>query len=207
GVCLFVCAVGATQTPAPADGWVVLPVDEYRTLRQRAHPPPALPPAPPGDARPPRLDYDLRADGDTVSGRATLTIDVLRDGWTRVQIPAGLMVREAQLDGQPVPLVEGPPPHVILSRAGRVVLTLDIALPLTSSAGTESIALPASASPIARAVLALPRVGVDLSVSGGFVADRVEAAGESRWTTFGRPNQMLTLSWKRKVDDRRAEQP
>ena len=24
---------------------------------------------------------------------------------------------------------------------------------------------------------------------------------------FGRPNQPLTLSWKRKVDDRRAEQP
>ncbi|HVQ15137.1 MAG TPA: hypothetical protein VMS40_16155, partial [Vicinamibacterales bacterium] len=80
-------------------------------------------------------------------------------------------------------------------------------LALTSSAGTESIALPASASPISRAVLALPRVGVDLSVTGGFVADRVEAAGKSRWTTFGRPNQTLTLSWKRRVDDRRAEQP
>jgi hypothetical protein len=39
------------------------------------------------------------------------------------------------------------------------------------------------------------------------VSDRVEAAGESRWTTFGRPNQALTLSWKRKADDRRAEQP
>lgn len=24
---------------------------------------------------------------------------------------------------------------------------------------------------------------------------------------FGRPNQPLTLSWKRKIDDRRAEQP
>ena len=56
-------------------------------------------------------------------------------------------------------------------------------------------------------MLTLPRVGVDLSVTGGFVADRVESAGESRWTTFGQPNQLLTLSWKRKVDDRRAEQP
>src|SRR5262249_21342382 len=28
-----------------------------------------------------------------------------------------------------------------------------------------------------------------------------------RWTAFGRPNQPLTLSWRRKVDDRRAEQP
>ena len=47
-----------------------------------------------------------------------------------MQIPAGLMVRDARLDGQPVSLVEGPPPHVLLSRAGRVVLTLDIVMPL-----------------------------------------------------------------------------
>ena len=207
-LCLVTRATAQT-TPLPVspEGWVVLPVDEYRALRERANPQPPQPAAPPVDATLTRIDYDLRIENDTVAGRALLTIDVLRDGWTRVQIPAGLMVRDAQLDGQPVPLVEGPPPHVILSRAGRAVLTLDIALALTSSGGTESIALPASASPISRAELALPRVGVDLSVTGGFVADRVESAGESRWTTFGRPNQMLTLSWKRKVDDRRAEQP
>jgi hypothetical protein len=94
---------------------------------------------------------------------------------------------------------------VLLSRAGRVVLTLDNALPLTASAGTESIALPSSAAPISRAVLTLPRSGIDLSVTNGFTAERVESPGESRWTAFGRPNQPLTLSWKRKVDDRRAE--
>src|SRR5262245_36231613 len=214
-VTIFVCALciatrATAQTapiPVPPDVWVVLPVEEYCAIRGRSHPQRAQPAAPPVDSTLTRIDYDLRIENDTVAGRALLTIDVLRDGWTRVQIPAGLMVRDAQLDGQPVPLVEGPPPHVILSRAGRVVLTLDISLALTSSAGTESIALPVSASPISRVVLALPRVGVDLSVTGGFVADRAEAAGESRWTMFGRPNQMLTLSWKRKVDDRRAEQP
>jgi hypothetical protein len=53
----------------------------------------------------------------------------------------------------------------------------------------------------------LPRIGIELTVTGGFVADRTESPGESRWTSFGRPNQPLTLAWKRKVDDRRAEQP
>ena len=194
-------------TPVPQDGgWVVLPVDEYKALRDRANPQPPPPTPPPVEATLTRIDYDLRIDNDAVAGRALITIDVLRDGWTRVQIPAGLMVRDARLDGQPVPLVEGPPPYVLLSRTGRVVLTLDIALPLTASAGTESIALPASAAPISRAVLTLPRSGIELSVSGGFVADRTESPGESRWTSFGRPNQPLTLSWKRKADDRRAEQ-
>jgi hypothetical protein len=215
-ITIVVCALCVpartmAQTPAtPAlspDGWVVLPVDEYKALRDRANPQPPPPAPPPVDATLTRIDYDLRIENDAIAGRALLTIDMMRDGWTRVQIPAGLMVRDARLDGQPVSLIEGPPPHVLLSRTGRVVLTLDIVLPLGASAGTESIALPASAAPISRAVLTLPRSGIDLTVTGGFTAERTESPGESRWTAFGRPNQPLTLSWKRKVDDRRAEQP
>jgi hypothetical protein len=209
GTCVCAMAIATpafAQTTTP-DGWVVLPVDEYRALRDRANPQPPQPASPPVDATLTRVDYDLRADGDSIAGRALLTIDVLRDGWTRVQIPAGLMVRDARLDGQPVSLVEGPPPHVLLSRAGRVVLTLDIVVPLTAAAGTESIVLPSSSAPISRATLVLPRSGVDLNVAGGFIADRAEDANQSRWTAFGRPGQPLTLTWKRKVDDRRAEQP
>ena len=215
GVCaLCVPADTMAQTPVPPvppvpqdGGWVVLPVDEYKALRDRANPQPPQPAPPPVEATLTRIDYDLRIENEAVAGRALLTIDVMRDGWTRVQIPAGLMVRDARLEGQPVSLVEGPPPHVLLSRSGRFVLTLDIALPLAASAGTESIALPASAAPISRAVLTLPRSGIDLSVAGGFVAERAESPSESRWTSFGRPNQPLTLSWKRRADDRRAEQP
>src|SRR4030081_3435173 len=111
-------AAAGAQTTAPPEGWGGLRVDEYRALRARANPPAPPPQAPPVDATLTRVDYDLRLDGDSVAGRALLTIDVLRDGWTRVQIPAGLMARDARLDGQPLSLVEGPPPHVLLSRAG-----------------------------------------------------------------------------------------
>jgi hypothetical protein len=153
GVCtLCVPAHTAAQTPAqtpaqttvPPDGWVVLPVHEYKALRERANPQPVQPTPPPVDATLTRIDYDLRIENDAVAGRVLPTVDVMRDGWTRVPIPAGLMVRDARIDGQPVSLVEGPPPHVLLSRSGRVVLTLDIALPLGASAGSESLALPAS---------------------------------------------------------------
>ena len=207
-VCVCSSAAMATaQTSPTPDGWVVLPVDEYRALRDRANPPQPLPPAPPVEATLTRIDYDLRVDTDTVAGRALLTIDVLREGWTRLQIPAGLMVREASLDGQPVALVDGPPPQVLLSHAGRSILTLEVVVPLATSAGAESITLPASPSPISRIRLALPKSGVDLSVAGGFIAEHAEAANESRWTAFGRPNQALTMRWKRKVDDRRADLP
>jgi hypothetical protein len=65
------------------------------------------------------VDYELRIDGDGVAGRATLTIDTLRDGWTRVEIPSGLVARDARVDGQPVPLVPGDPAALLIARAGR----------------------------------------------------------------------------------------
>jgi hypothetical protein len=204
-VCAWAVADAHAQLPAP-EGWVVLPVDEYRALRARANPDAPATPAPPVDATLTRVDYELAPDGDAIAGRALLTVDVLREGWVKVPIPTGLMVRDARLDGQPVPLIEGPPAHVMLSRAGRSVLSLELVIPLTASAGTEAIALPASPAPISRATLALPRTGVELVVSGGYVIERAESASESRWTAIGRPNQPLAFSWKRKVDDRRAEQ-
>ena len=216
-IVLIVCAFAATparaQAPAP-DGWVVLPVDEYRQLRARANPA-ALPTVPPPvDATLTRVDYDLQIDGagspgsaDTVTGRVLLTVDVLREGWVKVPIPAGLMVRDARLDGQPLPLIEGPPTHVVLSKPGRSTLSLDITLPIGSGAGAESIVLPASPAPLSRATLTLPRGDVDLAVSGGFVSQRSESPTESRWIVFGRADQSLGFSWKRKVDDRRAELP
>ena len=212
-VCL--CAATNARAQAPAtEGWVVLPVDEYRALRARANPDAPAPTPPPVDATLTRVDYELRVDpptpgvgSETVVGRALLTIDVLREGWVKVPIPAGLMVRDARIDGQPVALIEGPPAHVVLSRTGRIALALDITLPLGATAGAESIALPASPAALSRAVLTLPRGGVDLTVSGGFVSERSESASESKWTAFGRVNQPLAFSWKRKVDDRRAELP
>jgi hypothetical protein len=200
----------SAQTPAPADGSVVLPVDEYRELRMRALGAPPPDAGPPVDAVLTRIDYDLQTQesgGQTLVGRALLTVDLLRDGWSRVTIPAGLMIREARLNGQPVALVKGPPPHALLQRLGRHVLELDIVVPVAASAGTESITLPSSPSAISRATLRLPRNGVDLTPTGGFVVDRVETADESRWTLLGRPNVPLALSWKRRVEDQRAELP
>ena len=209
-IAVIVCALAATavraQAPAP-EGWVVLPVDEYRVLLTRANPEAPSPVAPPVDATLTRIDYDLRLDGEAIAGRALLTVDVLRDGWVKVPVPAGLMVRDARVDGQPLPLIEGPPAHVVLSRAGRLVLQLDIVVPLAAAGGSESITLPASPAPISRATLTLPRTGVELTVNGGFITERSELEGESRWSALGRAHQPLGISWKRRVDDRRDQQP
>src|ERR1700734_3026318 len=143
-LCVFCAAAASAQTATHAPGWVVITIGDYRSLHAKAYPPDREPEGPPVDATLTRVDYDLRIDGDLAAGRASLTVDVLKDGWVRVPIPAGLLVSEAKLDGKLVSLVPGATgkgtnqPSALLSRPGRSVLQLDIALPVVSTAGEES---------------------------------------------------------------------
>jgi hypothetical protein len=220
--CFFVCLVAAllfcafassAQTALHAPGWVVITIGDYRNLHAKAYPPDREPEGPPVDATLTRVDYDLHIDGDLAAGRASLTVDVLKDGWVRVPIPAGLLVREAKLDGKLVSLVPGAPGKganqlsALLSRPGRSVLLLDIALPVVSTAGEESISLPSTASGITRASVRLPRQGVELKLTGGLLAEKSEPGAESKWLAYARGNEPLTFTWKRKTEDHRSTQP
>jgi hypothetical protein len=209
---LFVANAYA-DTSAHSPGWVVLPVEEYRTLHDRAYPIEREPEPSPVEATLTRVDYDLRINGVLASGHATLTVDVLKDGWVRVPIPSGLLVREARLDGKLVSLVPGATGKsggqlsALLSHPGRAVLLLEIALPIVSSAGEESISLPSTASGVTRAVVQLPRQGVDVRLSGGLLSEKSESGAESKWIAYARGNEPLSFAWKRKTEDHRATQP
>jgi len=192
---------------------VVIPVEEYRVLRAKAYPVEHDPEPPPLDATLTRVEYDLRVAGDLAAGRASLTVDVLKDGWVRVPVPAGLLVREARLDGKAVSLVPGAPgkggAHLsaLLSHAGRSVLLLDVDVPVTTSAGDESLALPSTESGITRAAVQLPRLGIDLRIGGGLLSERSEEAGETKWLAYARGNEALTFTWRRKTEDHHVELP
>jgi hypothetical protein len=191
---------------------VVISIGDYRTLHAKAYPPDREPEPPPVDVTLTRVDYDLRIDGDLAAGRASLTVDVLKDGWVRVPIPAGLLVREAKLDGKLVSLVPGGSGKgsnqlsALLSRPGRSVLLLDIAMPVVSNAGEESISLPSTASGVTRASVRLPRQGVEIKLTGGLLADKTESGTESKWLAYARGNEPLTFTWKRKTEDHRSTQ-
>jgi len=206
--------LAATGTFAFAEeGWVVLPVEQYRALREQAAPtapPPAMPPVP---ATISRIEYDLRVVTDMARGTARVTVDVLGSGWVRLPLPAGLSVSAARLDGRPITLIRsGPPqdgvPHVALTRAsGRSVLDLDVAARVASSAGIESLTLPTAGSVISRAAVAVPREGIDVSVDGALLSENTGSGGESRWVAYGRGTSPLTFSWRRRVEDHRAALP
>ena len=210
GAAVCVLTTGALWAQEPrVDGWVVLPIDEYRALRARAFPSTPDPAPPPVDATLTRVDYDLRVSGETVSGQARLAIDVLKQGWVSVQVPAGLLVRDARMEGRPVAFsaADGAPPRVLISRPGRSTLTLDVVIPIASGSGTEGMALQSSGSALSSVTLGVPRAGVELAVTGGFIAEKTETGAESRWVVYGTPGQPLGFTWKRRADDRRATLP
>jgi len=199
--------------PSHAAGWVVIPVEEYRVLRAKAYPLEHDPDPPPVDATLTRVDYDLHVAGDLAQGRANLTVDVLRDGWVRVPVPAGLLVRGARLDGKLVSLVPAPQgkggAHLsaLLSHPGRSVLALDVDVPVAASPGEESISLPSTDSGITRASVELPRQGIDLKVDGGILSEKSETSGATKSIAYGRGNEALTLTWRKKTEDHHIELP
>jgi hypothetical protein len=210
-VLLAVSAFG--QTPAASSGWVVIPVNQYDALRARAVPVPLQIDPLPVEATLTRVEYDLHIMGGLASGQAALTIDVLKDGWVRVPIPAGLLVREARLHGNLVSLVPetagkgGGQLSAVLSMRGRAVLSLDVALPVTTVSGEERLSLPVSASGVTRASVTLPRQEIDVRVAGGLLSETSDSAGECKWLAYGRGNEPLTFTWRRKVETHRVALP
>jgi len=207
-------ASSSAQTAAPAaDGWVVLQVNEYTALKRAASPADPEPAAPPVEATLSRIDYALKVDGDLATGEARLTVDVIKNGWVRIGLPDGLIVRDAKLDGHPVNLAMNPTnkgpgrADLLLSKTGRSVLTLQIVAPVTTVAGTDILHLPVSNSAVSHATIELARQGVDVRITGGLLLEHSEAATGSRWVANGKGGEPLTFAWRRKVDDVRANQP
>src|SRR5262249_13188986 len=146
-------------------------------------------------------------NGDSAAGRALLTIDVLKDGWVRVPIPAGLFVREATLEGKPVTLVPAAGPKgamaAVLSQHGRAVLQLEVAFPVSSSGGEQRLSPPPSSSGITRATVAMTRQDLDVKVTGGYLSKQ---SGDT-WVTYGHGHEPLLLVWRTKMEEHRTALP
>jgi hypothetical protein len=207
---LWLSPVILAQESAHSPGWVVISVPDYRALRGKAFPAEREPEPPPVDATLTRVDYDLHVDSDFASGTATLTVDVLKNGWVRVPIPSGLFVREAKLDGKPLSLTslsaskDASQLSALLSHTGRAVITLTVALPIAATAGEERVSLPATFSGVTRVTMEIPRTGVDLSLYGGLFSET--SAGKSpasgtKWTAYGKGGEPIIFSWRRKIEE------
>ncbi|MEO8099344.1 MAG: hypothetical protein ABI811_16690, partial [Acidobacteriota bacterium] len=208
-IALVVSSVqGIAQDVPRSPGWVVIPVREYDALRGKAFPTQAAAEQPAAHATLTRVDYDLKIDGGVASGQANLTVDVLTDGWVRVPIPQGLLVRDARLGTDLVSLVPIPGRSgqlsAVLSSRGRSVLQLDVAFTIASAGGEERLSLPVGASGVTRVVIAPAGSNdVQVTVGGGFLQE----SSATRWIAFGKGSEPLTFVWRKKIEERRVELP
>ena len=204
-------AAGAQPAPVPlptGDGWVALSVADYLTLRERANPRPTPPPAPPARATVSETAYHLTASEGLATGTAELAIDVLDDGWVEVPLPASLFVRAARLGGRALAITDGRSMadgsaavggrRILLSRRGRSLVTLDVAVPITETAGNESLQLPPATGGLVRATLTVARADVSIAASGGAIVARAAEAGGQRVVAHAAIGQALGLSWSRR---------
>ena len=202
----------AQTNATTSEGWVVLPVDEYRALRRAAFPTEIDAAPPPVEATLTRIDYDLKVDNDIATGEARLTVDVIKNGWITIAVPAGLMVQEARLDGRPVTLVARPADKgpggadLLLSKAGRAVLSLKIVAPVQTVAGTEILQLPITNSAVSHASVELVRQDIDVRITGGLLLQHSDTTTGSRWVANGQGSDLLTFAWRRRIDDSRINQ-
>ncbi len=206
----YISPVTFAQESAHSPGWVVISVPDYHALRVKAFPAEREPEPPPVDATLTRVDYDLHVDSDFASGTATLTVDVLKNGWVRVPVPSGLFVREAKLDGKPLSLTsradskDASQLSALLSHAGRAVITLTVALPIAATAGEERVSLPATFSGVTRVAMEIPRTGVDLSLYGGLFSETSASknpASGTKCTAYGKGGEPIVFSWRRKIEE------
>ena len=212
---LVICLAGLAsplfaQDAGHSPGWVVISVPDYRALRVKAYPAEREPEPPPVDATLSRVDYDLHVDTGVASGRATLTVDVLKNGWVRVPIPAGLFVREAKLDGKPLSLSSTREPNqlsALLSHPGRAVIALDIALPIGASAGEERLSLPSTISGVTRVNLEIPHSDVTLSLTGGLLSETHPVPAQGNWTAYGKGGEPMVFAWRRKTEEHHVTLP
>ena len=80
-------------------------------------------------------------------------------------------------------------------------------MPVTTSTGDESISLPSTESGVTRATVQLSRQGIDLRVGGGILSEKSETSGDTKWLAYGRGNEALTFTWRKKTEDHHVELP
>ena len=212
-------AVTAGAQPAPAplpagDGWVALTIADYLKLRDQANPRPAPPPPPPARATVSETAYDLIAGDGLATGTPTRHRRPRRRLGRRA--PARVAVRAGGPPRRPAPAdhrrpagsrcLAGHSPgsgpgsgtrRILLSRRGRSLVTLDVAVPIAETAGNGDIELPPATGGLVRATLTVPRADVAIVASGGTIIERTGASSARRVIAHAALGQALGLSWSR----------
>ena len=219
---------GAQPAPAPlpaGDGWVALTIADYLKLRDQAN----RRPAPPLRRRRARdgVRHRLRADrgrGGWPRGRPSSRSTSSTTAGSRCRCPRRCSCgRPASAAGRWRSRTAGSgrrlagrlagasmgsgSRRILLSRRGRSLVTLDVAVPIAETAGNEHIQLPPATGGLVRATLTVPRADVAIAASGGTIIERTGEPSARRVTAHAALGQALGLSWSRQRETTGASLP
>lgn len=201
---LYLAVAIATDGPIDATGEVRVPLEEYTKLLEQTRDEPR--PAPAAYAIG-RSEVAVRVDevGERLLGevRVELDIRIFEAEWTLVPLlPAGVAVREALQDGQPVQLVQNADGlHWSGDTAGVVTLQLTYGLePKRSDAGYV-MALPIARAATTTLEVELPGTRLDVAVIPGDDYRVSEDGGRTRVEASVPAEPFVTLTW-RKLSER-----
>jgi hypothetical protein len=60
---------------------------------------------------------------------------------------------------------------------------------------------------VTRASVDLQRLGIDLRIGGGLLSQKFETTNQTKWLAYGRGNEPLTFTWRKKTEDHHIELP
>ncbi|RJP41166.1 MAG: hypothetical protein C4547_01950 [Phycisphaerales bacterium] len=165
---------------------VYLPYEEFQELWRAAaaakRPPPET--SPPVEALVSQILSEATVSRDVVQVRATVSIDLLTDGWHEIPLRlADAAVTSAVLDDRPARLVSdraGGHRLLIEKRPGdpeRIELSLEYAKAFTRSPGRNSVSFDAPQAPINRWQVRIPETGVKIDIHPMIAATQAPAEG------------------------------
>lgn len=173
---------------------VTLPLPEYRSLRDRAYPPPEPPPEPPAPVAFEAATLDVIVGESSARVTYTLEISLYGDGWQAVPLPATGSFVAAELGGLEGRLAEGEERALLVRGEGTHRIALDAVLPLeadeTATRPTWHLDLGLPAAALVSGTLTAPDRVVEVRASEGTVVRPVAGGG---WSFVGSPGEVAEL--------------
>ena len=184
------------RLPTGPAGTVTLPVAEYNRLVDLAARPDKRPDPPPVPAVVARADLRTRVTGEMARGTLRLEGEVFHRGRVRVPLVTGATLLEARSDGVALPLVhEGDVHAAVLTGPAPFTVTLEFAVPVSSTPGRASMVLPSPAAGSVSATLDLPGDPADVRVTPGIVSRRQTANGRTTVDVTLEPGRQGQVTW------------
>lgn len=192
---------------------VFLPYEEFQTLWQAARDkqPAAADIKPPVDNVVAGVYAEATVGKDVVTVKATIRIELLKDGWNRV--PLGLQdaaITQALIGDTPARLAaaDGGAGYALLvlndTKAPKVIdLTLEFAKAYSKTPGRNSVSFAAPAAPVSRWDVRVPEAGVKVDIEPLLAATETPAGAtpnQTRVLAFVGATPTVTMAWTPKAE-------